>query len=278
MGDKTALVDALIGLRDFVGDPPRWGALVAVPAIAADPANTLLGDKVQVMASVQLPVAMPLTIRWGWWKPAPFSIPGLTLPLGGGGRFRPDTSTGGITHHDAFRLLVEWTMPGGVALRQWIGPNAPVSLTAQNLTCSLFRMRRTTLNVEVKLLVGLGHHDVTLAQKCVNSTKTVVAGIAAAPNWSQLVGSNWARRGGHVTTTLGAEKVWVSFNELNPTPATKEGYQLDEVGGFGVSGPTVAIPVDWCGPIWATTDGGADITVVEHWVQPPEMNPWAATP
>ena len=49
MADRNLLVDALVGLRDFVGDPPRWGAAVAVPAIAADPPNTLLGEKVQTL-------------------------------------------------------------------------------------------------------------------------------------------------------------------------------------------------------------------------------------
>jgi len=276
VADRNAWVDALLGLRDFVGDPPRWGGTIDLPTNAADPSNLLIGDPIKVMASVSLPAPVPLTIRWGYWKPAPFAIPGLTLPVGGGGFFRPDTSTGGVRHHDAYRMRMEWGIPGanGIQMQQWIGPNTQVTIGAQNLTLRLFRIRKTTLDMQAKCFVTLGDiGNPVLNEKCTQSTKTVVAGIAASPNWTQVVGSNWARRGGFVTSTLLAEDAWVSFNEFNPTPAAVEGWRL-----IAATAPTVAIPVDWCGPVWATTDGGADITVVEHWVSGPEMEPWAETP
>lgn len=267
------LVAELLGLAKYVGDPPRWGAELAVPAIATDPpAGTLLGERVGNFGSVKLPAPATLNIRWGYWKPAPFSIPGLTLPTGGGGRFRPDTSTGGVTHHDAFRVLMEWGIPNGVSMRQWIGPNQVVSLSAQVLTLSLFRMRRTTLNVIAKSQIGLGQLDPTWGNKAVNSTRSVVSGDAGA-GFLPLVGSNWARRGGYVSLDdPGSTAMNVAFCEFAPS-AANQGVWVNPLL------PTVAIPVDWCGPIWGSTEGvSGQFIIEEHWTAPPEMGPWAATP
>lgn len=275
MADRRMFVDALLGLRDFVGDPPRWGAEVTLPAFAADPPNMLVGEKVANLASLQLPAPMPLTIRWGTWKPAPFAIPGLTLPVGGGGRFGPDVSAGGITHHDAYRVLVEWGVPNGIALRQWIGPNAPYFLTTQQLTLTLYRFKRTQSTRQVKCFVGLGHHPVIY--KCVNSTRATPNALAQDV-WTQLVGSNWARRGGYVSN-VGATQAWVAFTEMTPS-VPLEGWRLSPLAGAFPTGPeTVPIPLDWCGPVWAVTNAvDATLTVTEHWVAPPEMEPWGQTP
>lgn len=266
-----SLVRDLHELASFVGEPLRWGNKLRVPAaptgVAGGGINPLLGRDLGLMASVKLPAPAPLTVRWGHYRPAP--LPLGPLPAGAGGRFWADLSQfpGGIRHHDTLRMRLTWGIPNGVQMSQWMGPGI-ASITAQQLTLRLYLMHPNEFELEAVAQVGLG--DVSagdLSTKCVNSTTTGLSFGDAL--WHQLVGSNYARRGGYVTKSGVAENVWVAFSEFEPTG--NEGYLLN--GQPGTS--SVAIPTDWCGPIWGFCDGAGEWTVTEHWVSPPVFEAWA---
>lgn len=250
----------LAKLFEFGGAPQRWGGEALVRAGGTLGGDELQGVPVKQLISVHLPAPIPVTLEWGFINPAP-ALPSVPV-----GFFPIEVNAAGVRNSDQLRLKVEYGIAGAQRLATWCGPGVR-RFVAQELTATLWKMQVLGADLEARAILGLGEID--RDERCVQTFHTACAGIPGG-GWTQVLGINYARRGGYVRleSQVGAGAApEVAFTQLDLTVPAR-GIPL---GTGTLLESWVRIPEDWCGSVWLCAGAAgafADFHVVEHFRQP----------